>query len=219
MSFEGADIQDLDLSNTHYYWHWPGKKSASQNRLTDATFEYFHAGLLETEGWQRRLRFINNAQYDESLYIQLEQFLRTRGDPEQADKVFIRGQKRARHERLEGFLWYRSWIWEFFTAYGRRPSKVLIMMTGVVAIGAFVFRKRDDMDLRDPKFRGRRYNPIWYSLDLFAPIVDLEAASVWVPRRNKLWKWRYLRIHRLLGWVLVPIAIVAITGLLQCGAS
>ena len=75
------------------------------------------------------------------------------------------------------------------------------------------------MKERDEKFKGRRYNPIWYSFDLFAPIIDLEAASVWAPRPDKVGMWFYLRIHRLLGWILVPIAILAITGLLQGGTS
>jgi hypothetical protein len=55
------------------------------------------------------LTFVNNAEYDEGLYIQLEQFLKARGDPEQADEVFITGHERAKDERLHWFSWIRSW--------------------------------------------------------------------------------------------------------------
>jgi hypothetical protein len=103
------------------------------------------------------------------------------------------------------------------TAYGRQPWRGLAWAAGVVLVGAIVFWKKEDMEVRDPEFEGRKYNPIWYSFDLFAPIIDLEAASVWAPRPDKHRKWLYLRIHRLLGWILVPIGIVAITGLLQGG--
>jgi len=75
------------------------------------------------------------------------------------------------------------------------------------------------MKERDEKFKGRRTIQSGTSFDLFAPVIDLEAASVWHRDRIKSVKWFYLRIHRLLGWILVPMAILAITGLLQGGTS
>lgn len=58
------------------------------------------------------------------------------------------------------------------------------------------------------------YNAFWYSLDLFAPVIDLEAATAWRP--NKLehrFLYHYSRLHRILGWVLVPIGAAAVTGI------
>jgi len=182
VSFERTELQDLDITSTKL----PREKGTT--RLADSTVKYFHAGPLEEKGWRTLLKFVDDAEYDEGLYIQLEQFLKARGDPEQADKVFIRGQERARDERLHGFSLVRSWILALVTAYGRRPWLALVWAGAVVLVGALVFRSREDMVERDEKFKGRKYNPIWYSFDLFAPIIDLEAASVWAPKSEKLGK-------------------------------
>jgi hypothetical protein len=213
VSFERTELEDLDITNIE---PWPRKKGTT--RLADSTIKYFHAGPFEAE---RLLRFVDNAGYDEGLYIQLEQFLKARGYPEQADTVFITGQERGKDERLQRFSspWIRSWILDLATKYGRQPWRSLALAAGVVLFGAIVFGKRDDMEVTDKKFEGRKYHPIWYSFDLFVPIIQLEAASVWVPKPDKRRKWLYLRIHRLLGWILVPIVIVATTGLLQGSTS
>jgi hypothetical protein len=216
VSLERTDLQDLDITSIK---PWPRKQGTT--RLADSTVKYFHAGPLEADGWRTLLTFVDNAEYDGGLYIQLEQFLKARGDPEQADDVFIRGQERAKDERLQpfSFSWIRSWILGVVTAHGRRPWRALAWTAGFVLVGAIVFWRKEDMEVRDKKFEGRKYNPIWYSFDLFVPIIQVEAASVWAPKPDKRRKWLYLRIHRLLGWILVPIVIVATTGLLQGSTS
>lgn len=65
-------------------------------------------------------------------------------------------------------------------------------------------------DLKEPLLG---YNAFWYSLDLFAPVIDLEAASAWRPNKLKhQLLYSYSRLHRILGWILVPIGAAAITG-------
>jgi hypothetical protein len=56
---------------------------------------------------------------------------------------------------------------------------------GFVLVGAIVFWRKEDMEVRDETFKGRKYNQIWYSFDLFVPIIQLEAASVWAPKPDK----------------------------------
>ena len=232
VSLERAELEDLDITSLK---PWP--RAAGTTRLADSTVKYFRAGPLEgntvkwidiagipivltpgkegADGGGTLLAFLDNAEYDESLYMQLEQFLKAQGNREQADEVYIHGQERARDERLDCFSRAKSWILDEVTAYGRQPWRALVWAGVVVGIGINVFWSREDMEERKEEFKGRRYNPIWYSFDLFAPVIDLEAASVWAPKKDKVGKWFYLRIHRLLGWILVPIGIVAITGLLQ----
>jgi uncharacterized protein YjbI with pentapeptide repeats len=58
------------------------------------------------------------------------------------------------------------------------------------------------------------YNAFWYSLDLFAPVIDLEAASAFRPKKkDHPVLYHYSRLHRILGWVLVPVGAAAVTGL------
>ena len=57
-----------------------------------------------------------------------------------------------------------------------------------------------------------QYNPFWYSLDRFIPI-DLSIANLWMPRADKRIARHYLRIHIILGWSLIPILLLAWTGI------
>jgi hypothetical protein len=59
------------------------------------------------------------------------------------------------------------------------------------------------------------YNPIWYSLDLFISIVDLRMAEDWEPRPERMWARAYMRIHIILGWILIPIGLLALTGVIR----
>jgi len=56
------------------------------------------------------------------------------------------------------------------------------------------------------------YSPLWYSLELFLPVVDLGMAKEWRPESSAGWRVVYARFHQLAGWVLVPVALAAVTG-------
>ncbi|MBV8585372.1 MAG: hypothetical protein JO308_03715 [Verrucomicrobia bacterium] len=161
--------------------------------------------------------FLDQAVYDPGIYNQFDSFLRTQGDYDDADNVFVRSQVRNRDENLnhDWVASLRSWLWFAFTGYGRLVWLSIVWSAGVVIIGTIVFWNRSNMALREEKLQNLDYNPFWFSLDVFAPIIDLEAARIWEPRPEKHWLWNYLRIQRILGWILVPLALVAITGALQ----
>ena len=84
---------------------------------------------------------------------------------------------------------------------------------GIILFGSLVFRHRY-MEAQDPSKPVRLYNPFWYSLDLFAPVIDLQTASAWKPTRHgPAFLHHDSRLHRILGWILVPIGAAAVTGL------
>jgi hypothetical protein len=85
----------------------------------------------------------------------------------------------------------------------------------VVFLGTVIFWRRRDMELQDSKSCRAIYNPFWYSLDLLTPIIDMDAARVWMPRENWWFGRNYARLHRILGWILVPIGLAAITGIIK----
>ena len=78
-----------------------------------------------------------------------------------------------------------------------------------------MFRRARDVQLQDSIDEGKRYNPLWYSLDLFLPFIDLQAAGVWMPRQDSWLRRHYARVHTILGWVLIPIGLAAITGIIK----
>ncbi len=60
-----------------------------------------------------------------------------------------------------------------------------------------------------------RYSWIFYSLDVFLPIVDLHQETYWLPHPEPWWGWFfrvYFWFHILAGWFLTTIAVLGFTG-------
>ena len=68
---------------------------------------------------------------------------------------------------------------------------------------------------QEDKYKGRTYNRFWYSLDIFIPAIDLDAAKAWKPKEECKHAIHYMRACRLVGWVLIPIGLAAMTGIIK----
>jgi tetratricopeptide (TPR) repeat protein len=66
-----------------------------------------------------------------------------------------------------------------------------------------------------PKDTPRAYSRFWSSLGLFLPFVDLQADKVWKPKADQIFLRNYMRVHIILGWILVPLVLAALTGLIK----
>ena len=71
------------------------------------------------------------------------------------------------------------------------------------------------MEPQQSEAGSHRYSAFLYSLDVFAPIIDLKAKSRWVPKSHKGAIWVYFVIHTIAGLLLVPIGLAAVTGILK----
>jgi hypothetical protein len=154
------------------------------------------------------------AEFSTDFYAGLEEFLQKSGQPEKADKVFVRMKQRQR-ATLGWPAYLGSLFLDWSVAYGRQPSRAFLWSGLVVLIGCLVFRQRSGMQAQDPKDESRPYNPFWYSLDLFAPVINLESADAWMPKQDRPIARHYANIHRILGWILLPIGLAALTGLIK----
>ncbi len=150
--------------------------------------------------------------YSPQPYIQLEKYLSAHGNPEKADDVYIDMRKRQR-ERV--VWWKRPWDWLVYVlvGYGRKPWRAALFALLLACVGGFIFTK-DRMESKDPQ-QAEWYNSLWYSLDLLAPVIDLGAAKQWRPRQEPHWVHNYALLHRLAGWILLPLVLAAITGLIK----
>ena len=99
--------------------------------------------------------------------------------------------------------------------YGRRPENALYASGVVVLIGSLVFWDRRNLVPRDAKHSSHDYSPFWFSFDLLTPFIDLHQADTWVPRQGWWFGRNYAHLQRILGWILVPIGIAAITGIIK----
>lgn len=171
-------------------------------------------GLTE-ESLQSLLGLVNQSAYSPQAYEALAQFLTDKGHPDWAAEVELAQKRRERDEVLTRFSgpWFWSWFMDIFAGYGQRPVFAFGWSALVIAIGAFVFRRREDMCPVGQE-APVEYNPIWYSFSLFLPYIDLGIASKWEPCLERKWARNYKYIHMMLGWILAPIALLTFGGII-----
>lgn len=101
----------------------------------------------------------------------------------------------------------------------RDPKTAGYICIVVIAFGCAVFSGDkmgcDPRELEKPDDLRSLYNRLWYSLGLFLPVVDLKTSELWKPKKQYRFLRTYVRIHILLGWILVPIFLAAISGLIK----
>ena len=135
----------------------------------------------KSESGEALLELINRAKYDAGAYNALEAFFRAQGYSDLADQVFFAQKRREREEFPGLFRWAWSWFLNLFVRYGRRPQFAFCWSGLVVLLGCFVFRKKG-MEPRKPDTKPSHYHNLWYSLDVFVPVIKLQIQDDWVPQ-------------------------------------
>ena len=192
---------------------WP--KTSKSGNLDGMSYQNITAGPRDSR--QELSALIDHSAYSASVYANLETFFRRNGYPEEADKIYIAQQQRERREVLR---WYSpKWWWnlflDIFVKYGRSPGRALVWSALFIGAGVVVFWHKDRMELQKPEYAPRNYSSLWYSLDLFIPFVDLDAANIWAPKQDRRFAWFCVRILKVLGWILIPIGLAALMGLIK----
>jgi uncharacterized protein YjbI with pentapeptide repeats len=204
-----ADFAWLNLSNTV----WPER--AAHFDMQGMSYKYIRAAQgTEPESHEALLKLAEQSAYIADVYSKLEEFFLRQGYRGDADRAFIEGKRRERKEYLHGFDWVGSWMLDLLVGYGRRPWQAGIPCAALVALGCVLFSPKK-MEPQKPEEAHRLYNRFWYSLDLFLPFVDLQADDVWKPKTNERFLRHYVRLHVMLGWILIPIVLAALTGLIK----
>jgi hypothetical protein len=174
--------------------------------------------LRTEETREALLALAQKDKYHAEVYVILETFFRQHGYAEQADAVFIARKRRERSDVLGGLshvAWWKNLVLDGVAGHGRHPEWAVLWSALVVGLGYGIFYSRNSMDPRKDEDAARPYNAFWYSLDLFAPIINLEAANVWRPKDDCRWRVYYMRVQKILGWLLVPLGVAAWTGILK----
>ena len=160
---------------------------------------------------------VNQSSYSPQAYRTLAEFLTEKGHPEWAADVDLTQKRRERDKILEknSGSWYWSWFLDIFSGYGQRPDFAFIWSALVIVTGALVFRREEDMVILDETEAKPIYNPLLYSFALFLPYIDLGIASKWDPKPNRKFAGIYKHVHRLMGWVLMPMALLTFGGIIS----
>jgi hypothetical protein len=194
---------------------WPtDPKNFKLHGMSYTDIDIGNQGLTE-ESLVSLLGLVNQSDYSPQAYEALAQFLTDKGHPDWGAEVALAQKRRERDEVLTDYsgAWFWSWFLDIFAGYGQRPIFAFGWSALVIAIGAFVFRRKEDMSPVGQE-APVEYNPIWYSFSLFLPYIDLGIASKWEPCLERKWARNYKYIHMMLGWILAPIALLTFGGII-----
>ena len=209
VEFSYANFARLDLVSVS----WP--EIPGQLRMEGMTYKTIRA-VLENEpaSHEALLKLANQSVYSADTYHNLEEFFLRGGYHDDADRAFLAGKLRERQEHLHGLAWFGSLAAYVLTSYGRHTERLLVLCVMFVALGCMIFSPKK-MEAQKREDTRRVYNRFWYSLGLFLPFVDLQSNKLWKPKINQTFLRNYMRVHILLGWILVPLVLAAVTGLIK----
>lgn len=166
------------------------------------------------------LSFVGKSEYKPDVYSTLESFYQRTGDVYAARDVYVAWKNRERDAAFSKFPLRGIWMWVQYvtTGYGKFLVRALFWGLLFIIVGCVFFWKESGMETQSvndaAKYKGR-YHPIWYSLATFLPIVKLPDASIWTPREDRKLARFYLRLHIILGYLLIPIGLAAWTGIIK----
>ena len=213
VSFKDARFGALSFSKvnwpvTHldHPWLW----------FNGMTYQRISAGS-EKDSWNDLYdlvqRTAHQSAYSADIYANLEDYYQRLGYPKQANMFFRAQKQREREEVLTGFAWAWSFFLDWFVGYGRSPQRAIFWSVAIVGTGCLVFRP-ERMEPQKSEYSARKYSAFWYSVDVYLPIIKLHDAEIWKPKEEYVLGHVWRRIHTVLGWALIPIALAAWTGML-----
>ncbi|MEO7298507.1 MAG: pentapeptide repeat-containing protein [Verrucomicrobiota bacterium] len=214
VSFKDAKFNALDFSKTAWPrihddnpWLW----------LNGMTYTRISAGS-EKDSWKNLFNLVqrtaHGTAYSADVFSRFDDYYRKLGYPREANAFFRAQKKREREEVLSGPSWVWSFFLEQFVGYGRSPERAIFWSVAIIGFGCVIFQP-NRMEPQKSEFTGRKYSPFWYSVDVYLPIIKLHDADVWKPKEEYILTHVWRRIHTVLGWALIPIALAAWTGMLS----
>jgi len=156
------------------------------------------------------LELLNRSPYNPQPYLALEKYLLSTGHPDGADEVYFDMRARGRAQ-LDPFDEFLDWIQYILVGYGRQTWRAAIVALALICLGAGLFPRRK-MAPEDPNSVDNWYDRFWYSFDLLSPI-DLGVSKRWHAKGSLL--RNYTQIHRVAGWILIPLIAAAISGIIK----
>jgi hypothetical protein len=210
------DNMRVDTLNLGGNYGDPPTTFAGTLSLDALSYQHFYA-----RSWSDVLDQANRFGYHPDTYASMESLHRREGNTDEGNRAYILGRQRERRGRFrESPLWY-SWnlVEDKVAGYGRDLKRALYLSALFIIFGAAVFWRESGMDIQkdfeDRLCRRRKYHAIWYSLALFLPIISLEDAKIWTPKVHRRFARIYMRLHIILGYLLIPIGLAAWTGIIK----
>ena len=179
-----------------------------------------YRNIIFGEDWKNTLKLLESSPDNHAQpYTQLAAFFQQSGQPDRADKTFIRGKRRELSQKswLNPARWLTYIFWEKLAGYGRKPARTLFLIIPLVLIGAWLFELQFNIKFMETQssfwsmvLQHRNIARFILSLDRFLPGVDLGLAKYWAPFQLNFWIWLYWFFLKIMGWITIPITLAAI---------
>jgi len=192
--------------------------------LRECTFERFQGDKVQA-------RDLLNAQdpsrFSRDPYQQLEKYYANIGDEAEAKDIYLEGRLALRknaYRQNTSTKWtlrqkINDEILRLLTGYGVRIGRLFVIALIVLALGTFIFYLPDNAlqlssnSTEAPSWQEGVFYRTAYSLDLFLPLVNLHIDENWEP--NGPWLQAYAIGHAMVGWLIVPLLLAALAGIIR----
>jgi hypothetical protein len=233
-------ILDLESARIGTLWDeeksWPAKGNLFLNNLVIQEID--EDAPTSAKARIKWLQLQSDKPFRPQPYKMIAEVLKKAGHEKESTEILV---QKARDRIKFAELSHLQKLWGRFLGYtigfGYQPGRALIWMLGFIILGrilfgwgyerkiitplakeAYVISNVETRDvLRDdyPKF-----NPLFYSVDLFIPVISLQQKNYWVPTRDQprccsvLLRY-YLPVHVIAGWILTTLLLGALSGLIR----
>jgi hypothetical protein len=224
VSLNGVTMKGLMVGNVNPF-------ASGTVDLHECSFDSFRGTKAQ---WKALVAAQAPDTFSRDPYLQLERYYQKIGDDQEARAIYYAGRcaQRAAAKRANTNV---QWSWpkrmnegllQWLTGYGVKTWRLMIWIALVIAVGVGVFWSDQALarkplatapaaqaDLTPPHGPQKLLQRFQYSLELFIPVIKLGVAERWQP--TPLWRDIYAFVHQLLGWLLVPLFVASISGIVR----
>lgn len=180
---------------------------------------YDRTDLGSEERWQKWIDLRREGgDYDPGPYLVLEQSFRRAGRDDLGDRVHFemrRSEEQFLKRRKRAGKYILHCLWRWSVGYGVGGQRLFYLISAVFLSTYFFVRDADRQGLFQPgeKPDPNPFSPFWYTLDLLLPGVSLDYQEHWRATDGVI--SFFSRAVILVGWILVPLAVAQLAGLLK----
>lgn len=171
------------------------------------------------------LGLLERANYYVPAYASYEAAYKSLGQSDKANAVYFAMRDRLRYTEfhdaytpsqkfITGFNYVIGFLHKWLFGYGRSWVYPLVWCLIFLILDAYVFRDIERMQKVDEK-SSEAFDPIWYSLDIFVPVLNLGVADKWRPKEEFRLLRFYARLLSLIGLIFASAVVGALTGTLK----
>ena len=212
---EDLNIEGATFSNLQVAPQFTGEAKSEEERENRWRARHTDYGLA----------FLEKATYFESAYAAYEALLKSQGRGDAADAVYFAMRDRRRYTEWEnaatssgravaGMNYVIGFGHKWLFGYGRSWVYPIVWCVAFIVAGAFVFRDVALMEKEDAQ-PVSPFSSLWYTIDLFVPVLSLGVANRWRPKHDRRFLLFYSKLLSLAGLVFLSAALGALTGSLK----